>query len=371
MKISTIIFLLWVLLISACKKREYPNDNFQVTDTGQQIYFEGNIDNQKLNIKAGSDDYYCYSSYDLSEDSTYVFKAALSKINCKNCANSLQVEVSDGVKSTAATSVQVDSAFKAGVRLISIGAGYQSQVQFIAVSNKKITAAKFSSSDGHVVSDSVCLLDFKLPGYQTVSLNVLSQNNCENTISNRVYVQTNGQVFACFVEAAPQTNKTCQFTSKVIGASSDCSYEWSFGDGSTSNSPNPNHTYAYSGSYPVQLKVCDGENHCVLANYLVVVGSDKSSCSLGLSIQTKAITKSVFSTVKMQWVDDLGRVFRSDSIQQPSSSSFEIIESKPFSANERGESGRLLTLKFNLMMSNGSQTILVQSNKSQLAVTYK
>ena len=41
-------------------------------------------------------------------------------------------------------------------------------------------------------------------------------------------------------------------------------YDWSFGDGSTSTLPMPTHTYLAAGSYTVTLRVCDnsqGQRH--------------------------------------------------------------------------------------------------------------
>jgi PKD repeat protein len=54
----------------------------------------------------------------------------------------------------------------------------------------------------------------------------------------------------------PLVDQTVQFTDTSTGGPT--SWNWSFGDGSTSKSQNPNHVYAAVGSYSVALKVSDG-----------------------------------------------------------------------------------------------------------------
>ena len=49
-------------------------------------------------------------------------------------------------------------------------------------------------------------------------------------------------------------------------------YNWNFGDGSTSTAPNPSHTYSASGRYPVTLTVSDGTNS-PFASLTVSVGT--------------------------------------------------------------------------------------------------
>ena len=52
-----------------------------------------------------------------------------------------------------------------------------------------------------------------------------------------------------------------QFKCNVIGGELPYSYQWSFGDGSTSTTKNPSHTYSLAGSYNVTLIVTDSEGN--------------------------------------------------------------------------------------------------------------
>ena len=49
------------------------------------------------------------------------------------------------------------------------------------------------------------------------------------------------------------------------------SYQWNFGDGSTSTSANPSHTYSSAGSYQVSLTVYDAEGLSNTSNQVVTI----------------------------------------------------------------------------------------------------
>jgi glucose/arabinose dehydrogenase/PKD repeat protein len=51
------------------------------------------------------------------------------------------------------------------------------------------------------------------------------------------------------------------------------SYQWTFGDGSTSTAANPAHTYTANGNYTAQLKVTDNTGKAAFANVQITVGN--------------------------------------------------------------------------------------------------
>jgi len=61
-----------------------------------------------------------------------------------------------------------------------------------------------------------------------------------------------------FTPASPVTGQPVQFTDTSTGGAT--SWQWSFGDGSTSTTQNPSHTYVAAGSYAVTLIVRAGTN---------------------------------------------------------------------------------------------------------------
>ncbi len=94
-------------------------------------------------------------------------------------------------------------------------------------------------------------------GNYNVSLVVTNSNGCFKALTKLQYIQIASGVRAGFTNSTPTTctppvNINFLNTSTGIGA---LTYNWNFGDGSTSTQVNPSYNYATSGSYTVQLIV--------------------------------------------------------------------------------------------------------------------
>jgi PKD repeat protein len=92
---------------------------------------------------------------------------------------------------------------------------------------------------------------FSRAGFYDVTLEVRNNNNCQNrfTVENIEVLDAPNIVFN--VEKVPNNVLQLNFINFSTGA---VSYEWDFGDGSTSGSANPSHTFPQSGEYLVTLK---------------------------------------------------------------------------------------------------------------------
>jgi hypothetical protein len=69
--------------------------------------------------------------------------------------------------------------------------------------------------------------------------------------------------------------ETVRFQASIGGGFSPFSYEWDFGDASTSNEEMPTHTYHRTGTFTVSLKITDDKEHtasAVRADYIQVTG---------------------------------------------------------------------------------------------------
>jgi PKD repeat protein len=92
---------------------------------------------------------------------------------------------------------------------------------------------------------------FSRAGFYDVTLEVRNNNNCQNrfTVENIEVLDAPNIVFN--VEKVPNNVLQLNFINFSTGA---VSYEWDFGDGSTSGNANPSHTFPQSGEYLVTLK---------------------------------------------------------------------------------------------------------------------
>lgn len=367
---SKIIFILSIyILASGCQKRKYPED--QVKLNKEEVYVDGYVDGEPVNLKIGADGYYCYSSYKQNADSIYLFKGELRKYDCNPCPRSLQVELSDYQARLIGSSVDPELAFQKGTRNFIPALPITSTIRFVSHSNKTISSQTWSLSNGLSSKDSVIDVEFGQPGPQTVSLTIKTTGNSESMVVNKIFVSDEAGLFACSISAGLVQNNLSQFSGSVVGGTPPFHYTWSFGDGATSTQSLTNHDYQWPGSYPVRLVVKDAKNHVCESNYIHVAGNDISSCTANMSLSFAGSRNALLKGVRLQWTDRSNVIFRSDSVSQPVNSYFEIINSQPYVANEQGESGRLLTLRFNVLVSDGRHKMWFKTENMTIVVAYK
>lgn len=368
MKLKLVLILSLFLGIVSCKKREYPKESTQLEK--EKIYFDGVVDNEPISLKIGTNNYYCYSSYNQRTDCVYVFTGELKKFDCNPCPQSLRVELSDYKPRLLGASVPVDSVFSKGSRGFMPSVSKANTIRFVAQSNMETSSIRWDLSNGESSQGSVFNTEFTQRGPQTVSLTIRTKSNCESMVVNTVFVDER-TIFACDIKTEPMQNNTSKFETTIIGGKAPYRYTWNFGDGSSSTLPAPNHDFKWIGSYPVKLKIEDADNRVCESNYVHIVGNDKSSCAANMSLSNTS-SRSVFLTgVKIQWTDQSNTVLSSGNITQPSASYFEITNSQSYVPNERGEAGQLLSLRLNVLLSDGKRKVWLKSENAVIAVTYK
>lgn len=369
-KAKIILMLLAVcILAAACQKRKYPEEKVQLQL--EDIYMTGYIDNAPIALKIGAEGYYCYSSYKQNSDSVYVFKGDLRKYDCNPCPLSLQVEFTDYRQRLPGASIPADSVLRPGNRSFIPGLPKVQTLKFVSHSNKEVSSLRWDFGDGTSSQDSSVNHDFAQPGPQTIALIVRTKGNCESRVENKIFVGGEADLFACAIAATTVQNNLAQFSSNFIGGKAPYRYTWNFGDGNTSTLPAPSHNYLVGGSYPVNLKIVDAENHVCESNYIHVTDNDKSSCAANMFLSFAGSRNAFLNGVKIQWTDQSNVVLRSDSVAQPSESYVEVLNSQAYAANERGEPGRLLTLRFNVLLSGGNRKVWFKSESTTIAVSYK
>jgi len=97
--------------------------------------------------------------------------------------------------------------------------------------------------------------NYTTPGTYTVTLQVTNSFGCVKTFTKSQYIRVGSGTQAGFnytVTSLCAAPVTVNFTNTSAGTGA-MSYQWNFGDGTTSNSLNPVHTYAANGSYTVTL----------------------------------------------------------------------------------------------------------------------
>lgn len=101
---------------------------------------------------------------------------------------------------------------------------------------------------------------YSTSGNYVVALYANNSTTCWDSVGAFVSIPAN----TCNVQAnfshTVGSNGVVAFTDLSTGTTSNSTYFWYFGDGTTSNAASPSHTYASSGSYMMYLQVSNGNN---------------------------------------------------------------------------------------------------------------
>ncbi len=97
------------------------------------------------------------------------------------------------------------------------------------------------------------------PGTYTITLTV-TRGSCSNQTTRTITLYNETVDFNAAIRTVCK-NKSVQFTSIVSNPANIASYDWFFGDATTSNQPNPVKVYSNSGNYTVRLIITD-KNGC-------------------------------------------------------------------------------------------------------------
>ncbi len=76
-----------------------------------------------------------------------------------------------------------------------------------------------------------------------------------------------------FAPSAPNTNQSIGFTASPIGGTSQYSYLWNFGDGTTSSMANPTHSYQNAAIFSVILRITDSKGGTASSSRQITVNS--------------------------------------------------------------------------------------------------
>ena len=246
-----ICFIIILSLVAAysCKKKKYP----EAVDAGATIFYSKLLVNgEPLEINAGKNGYYMYSSYLLDSSNVYNFIGEFKQAGCSNCTNSLRIQINDFKFSGANGSIDIDSALMVKSYSFLKGSndvGYQ--VDFTGSFNKSVSSLLWDFGDGTQAFDMQPTHIFKAGKYN-VSLLIIAPDKSQSTLTNTLSILT-AKDLNLYVSSSAQSN-TVSFASHPYGGTAPYTYFWEFGDGTTSTNANPKHPYSIPGGYTVKLK---------------------------------------------------------------------------------------------------------------------
>lgn len=369
-------FKFWVILLFCglfvfCAKKKYPDP---LTIENDVVYYSKlSIDGKTFEMKAGVDNYYMYSSYDLDSNAVYNYVADLKRSDCSDCSNSLKIQINDYNTSSSAPT-RIDSSLHAGTyKLLQGNPSVSYSVQFFPLDFNSTSSYRWDFGDGSLVSyEASPVKIFNKSGKYTVCLTETRLNSCESSICNQQKINASNNFCRAYITAKTGAGNLINFNAVPTGKQ-PFKYLWNFGNGTSSVTANPSCTYKYRGAYAVTLRVIDANGDTAYANYNGKTSTDNSSCAANYTmspVQALGINSSL-SKIIITWRDDTGTLFTSNSELQPASSNFEILSVSENEKNEKGQPTKKVTAKFNCKLYNGNKAISVDGAEVVVCFAYK
>jgi len=129
----------------------------------------------------------------------------------------------------------------------------QSTIFADSTTGNNLTSWSWDFGDGNNSSDQSPMHNYALPGKYVVTLAVSNNLGCTTIKVDTVY--NHAVPVISFINDLPCSTASIQFTDQsIVEDANIVSWEWDFGDGTTSTVQNPQYSYNQMGDFTVQLK---------------------------------------------------------------------------------------------------------------------
>jgi len=361
------------LLFSSCAKKDDPIPVIEAP----VFKMIGTVNGQAINIQAGVDDYIMYTDFIYENSaSAFDFNGTLRKYSCASCPNSLKIKIRNHTTSSSSQSVFADSAFT--INYYSIRTVGANSTQYDINFNSQLGGGipqvyTWDFGDGTTSSLSNPQHTYQHPGAYEVKFKVEYQGGCLDSLMNTFRMGVPGaDCRAIFLPTIAANTVTMLNNSTGAGL---LTYNWNFGDGSSSSLENPQHSYVNNGIYTICLQVSDVDNN--VSNFCrKVIILPQITCMTSYNYpQSMAINNpSALSNVTIEWTDENGVLFSSiNNTLQREKDYFKILSVEEYAENSNGDKTKKLEVRFQCRLYDSGQTSFVDLvvNDAVIGVAYK
>lgn len=363
-RLSFLFLLFCTFVLSSCRKEE------PIAENGTPVFSaQGTLGASQLDLVAGRNDYYMYSSYSSDAQNIYELKGELKKRDCASpCPLSLTVRIRD-YATHASQQTLVDSTLHIGnYSFVTSASSYTVNFTSLAQGDTSMTYFwDFGDSTTSTLQNPSHT--YSGPGPYAVTF-VATGNSFFSTdsITDIISPGTTPCMNVGFSTASLGPD-SIQFTSSINGGVSPYTYLWDYGDGNFGFNDSVAHNYSSPGVYAVHLTVTDA-NGCTVSDYQRVRTASTSNTVSNFSWQVQSQTNPDFSKVIVEWVDANGNLYTSADPQQPVTSSFQLISSEEYQPNENGQPTKKVHLLVSCILYNGNNTLQLQNADLVFAFAY-
>lgn len=341
-----VVAAIGLLALASCKRDE------PVNNTEPPVFgIKGTIGGAPVNIKAGVDSYYLYTSYyhDVAKQ-LYSFSGELKKANCVDCRNALKITIYDSVTNNGTNPVNMNMVL--------------TKTDFKYASNTKPLEYKYTfyaEASGFTAPSYTWKIDTLVIGTGPIILGAFPDTSNYDVCLIVEDLSGGGCVDQRCNQVKPVADllDTCQpnFTYGIFGdsvrysiASTGGNYFWDFGDGKTGTN---------TGSFYHKYDSLKTYNVCLTRSFS---GCASTICkTVKLGIIAPCVTNFVYgnpkvdstgtiidvSKVEITYVDANGELYNSRLQDRPPGSFFRIHSRAPYDRNEKGQNTHRIRVSFN------------------------
>ncbi len=382
------------LFTVTCKKEHLPT---QSANGSPVFYFNGLVGNNAVNLQAGKNNYYMYSSYTQDNNNVYNYIANLKEFNCNSgCVSSIQFIINDNrdlpagasennISSSLATGNYGYSATGNSVTKYKI-----SYIPSVDPGSAPVKSFTFNYGDGTDTSGSKLPTQFThtysaFARYKTSLSVVFSDGNSSIVPLTSSFTPKDSGSYALSSIITVKLNVTqgsVTYTDKV-----DSNFNgyiiWNFGDGyadtilyNPSTSDTISHFYGSSGIYNLTTIINNSATHDSIFSVMQLRPYSSTPlmdiANYSASPPKIAANPYDFSNVTINYTDPTGNIYTTADSVQRAGSNFQIISVAPYNNNENNQATKQLHLKFNCTLhDNTGKAITINGGDAIIAVAYK
>lgn len=365
----------FVFICSVGCKKDFPVASVETP----VFYFNAVVNGTNVDIKAGVNDYYMYSSFFHDTNDVYNFFAELKQNNCTNCYNKIKFQINDDTVSPSTGNSQANTSLSTNYYSIQLdsaqtGTSTEYDVFFSDSDSLNTTVDSWDFGDGTFETGTFSTTHtYTHPGIYNTCLTISDNNgsSCTSSICNQIKIAVPETACEVSIVDSIVSGNIISFTAAGNGTPS--TYLWDFGDGTTSNLNPVLHTFSTVGVYKVCLQTIDF-NGCTANACKNISTSGFVGCLADFNfsvLSTQHQNPFSLSNVIITWTDNSGLVYTSNTIAQPSDSYFQIVSVENYLNNENNQLTKKLHVKLKCKLFNGSSPIQIDNGDAVIAVSYK
>ena len=368
MKNAPMLFL-WLFIsafffISSCKK-----DNPASSAGNPVFYFRGTINGSSVNLQAGVNDYYMYSSYLQDANNVYNFYGDLRQTNCTTCNTNIQFKINDYKVSALNAPTLIDSSLHEGYYpfQVSNSAPTTYPVIFTSIPSDIPMSYLWDFGDGSTDNGANPAHVYSGSGSYTVCLKITYANSCQSSICNVVQVGVGNECNLLVDLSGINAGSTCDGTiTSLVKSGGTPPYSYSWNNGQTTSTA----TGLCAGCY--SLKVTDANGCSTLTNWCIGDAVTVANCFTNFSYTLVNQNSFSLSKIAIRWTDNSGVVYTSTNASQPNDSYFQIISVENYSNNQNNQPTKKLHVKFKCRVyDNSGNYYPVENGDAVIAVSYR